>query len=66
MKAVAYFEMRLLAECPHCHDTTDLLDQDHDNDMATALTTNAWNKLKDYDVLCPTCEREFVISGVEY
>jgi ribosomal protein S27E len=53
-------------ECPKCDNYFDLVDNDDDGVVATAIFSNNWDALKEFEVTCPECGHEFEIDGVEY
>ena len=65
-KPTAVLSWSLYATCPHCNETMDLADIDDDNAVPSALFTNRWGDLADYEVACRGCSRYFEIEGVEY
>ncbi len=67
-KSVAVLNWSLYVYCPHCDKPNDLADPEHDteHDIARHIFTNAWDKLKDWDVECQHCGYEFQLEGVEY
>ena len=57
---------RLWVNCPKCNEDFDLVDQDDDNVVSTAIFTNKWGDLEGYEIYCPKCEHEFEIKEIEY
>ena len=65
-RAVAELDWRLTICCPKCKEITNLLQQDYDGDMATAIFNNKWEKLENWEVTCDSCDYEFKVSEVVY
>ena len=62
----AQFRYSLDVKCPKCKDDIDLLDQDEDGCFTTPIFTNQWDELEGEMVICPICDHEFTIDGVDY
>lgn len=65
-KAKAQLWWSLDIKCPHCGQEFDLSNDDADGNISGPIFSNDWEKLKDEDVTCPACEKEFQIEEVEY
>ena len=65
-KVKASLHYRLWAKCPKCNEDFDLVDQDEDHVVSTAIFSNKWDGLKGYETYCPKCKHEFQIKEIEY
>ena len=64
----AQLDWSLTVYCPKCDEDNDLASGKHDccSDIAQAIFTNEWDKLKGWEVTCEHCGHEFKISEVIY
>lgn len=67
-KPTAFLDWGLRVECPKCNLVNDLSNSLHDGEHSIAryIFSNAWDKLRDWEVTCEGCEHEFKIERVEY
>lgn len=68
MKPTANLEWALHVDCPKCGESNDLACGKHDTEhsIVHAIFTNAWDKLKGWEVTCEHCQHEFTLERVEY
>lgn len=64
MKVYAYLSAQLEVTCPFCKHEWDLLDVDEYEYYATPIFNNDWDELKEMEIECPKCGKEFQISEV--
>lgn len=64
IKVEAFLTAQLEVICPHCQHEYDLLNIDGYEDYATPIFNNDWDELKEMEIECPKCEKEFQISEV--
>lgn len=64
IKIEAVLTAQLEVTCPHCQNEFDLLDVDGYEDYATPIFNNDWDELKEMEIECSKCEKEFQISEV--
>lgn len=64
----ASLDWSLYVDCPKCEWANDLADPQHDteHDIARHTFSNAWDKLRGWEVKCDGCGHEFKIEKVEY
>lgn len=62
----AQLDWSLYVQCPQCQESFDLVEHDHEHGIAKLIFTNAWDRLKGYEITCPACEHETTIEKVEY
>ncbi len=67
-KPTAFLDWGLCVECPKCSLSNDLSSSLHDGEHSISryIFSNAWDKLRDWEVTCEGCEHELTIERVEY
>ena len=66
---IAFLDWSLEVECPHCKEETDLVkyeSEQGDYIIAEAVFNNRWDDVAGYEVICPKCQHDFELSGIEY
>ena len=58
--------LEILIECPHCEHTYDILDEDEGYEILNWCDFLNSGSHYDYAVLCPECEKEFLIEEIQY
>lgn len=66
LKSEVSLSFSLWTECPYCKEDIDLADHDEDGCYTRPIFNNKWEDLKDKEVYCPKCEKEFLIEEIVY
>lgn len=67
-KPKAQLDWSLTVECPKCKNDFDAVEQDacNDNSLANLVFNNKWDLADGRELVCPACDHEFEIGGIEY
>jgi len=67
-KSVVYLDFSLRVNCPHCEHKFDLVcqDGDYDENVVNPVFRNEWSKPEGEEVICPQCEKTFLIERIIY
>ncbi len=66
MTAIATLTCSLEVYCPKCNESIDLLEDDCDYIFSTIVFSKNLDDLKGQEAICPNCDHEFNLTGVEY
>jgi len=66
-KSTAFLSYKVIIKCPYCDNEFDLIDyHNDDSEISKPIFNNKWEELKDFEVECDHCEKDFLIEKLEY
>ena len=68
MKNIAKLDWSLDIQCPNCEHVFDISNSGNDDEgeITTKIFNNKWDDIKGYRIICPDCDKVFLIDEVIY